>query len=138
MPLPAPRKGQSRKAFLESCLSNSQVNKDFPDTKQRYAVCVSRYERKRTKASYVVAAADDEYIYVTTKLLLSAALVEKAKTLPQSSPGKHSVIATLKSGKKVKGIVSNCEEFETDEDDEDDDIENDEVMDIEMEDTTKS
>lgn len=134
MPLPKPRKSQSKKAFLESCLSDPTVNKDFPDTKQRYAVCLSQFDRKRAKASYVVATANDEYIYMATKLMLSAALVEKAKSLPQSDTGKHSVIATMKSGKKVKGIVSNCEEFETDEDEE---IEDDEVMDIEMEDAAK-
>lgn len=66
MPLPKPRKSQSKKSFLESCLSDSTVNKEFPDTKQRYAVCLSQYERKRAKASYVVATANDEYIYETT------------------------------------------------------------------------
>ena len=140
MPLPKPR-GQSKKAFLNSCMSNPAMLKEFPDQKQRAAVCYQRFGEKKSKASYVVAAADDEYIFVTTKLPLSAALVEKVKSLPQSSPGKHNVIATLKSGKKKKGIISDCQEFETDDDsdeeDEDYDLENDEVMDIEMEDTAK-
>lgn len=45
-------------------MSNSVMNKEFADNKQRYAVCLSQYEKKRTKASYIVATADDEFIYL--------------------------------------------------------------------------
>lgn len=46
MPLIKPKDGENKKDFLERCMSNKTMNEDYPDNKQRYAVCNSQWERK--------------------------------------------------------------------------------------------
>lgn len=62
MPLPKPRKGQSKKEFISQCAGNKVMNKEFPDTSQRLGVCFSLWSHKKSKAGYVISAGDDEYI----------------------------------------------------------------------------
>lgn len=70
MPLPKPNKteGESKKDFLQRCMGNPTSNKDFPDNKQRYAVCNSIWSEKTKKAkANVVSIGDDEYIFAEEK-----------------------------------------------------------------------
>ena len=46
MPLPAARKGQSQKAFISACMSSEVMKREFPEQKQRVAVCYSRWRKK--------------------------------------------------------------------------------------------
>jgi hypothetical protein len=46
MPLPKPRKGQKQDAFISSCMGNDTMKKEYPDNKQRLAVCHSQWNRK--------------------------------------------------------------------------------------------
>lgn len=46
MPLPTPREGQSKDDFLKSCMGNPTMNKEFPDEKQRYAVCNAQWSKR--------------------------------------------------------------------------------------------
>lgn len=39
MPLPTVKKGEDKKKFMDRCLSDEFMNSEFPDNKQRYAVC---------------------------------------------------------------------------------------------------
>lgn len=39
MPLPERRAGEPREKFLERCMGDPVMVKDFADSKQRYAVC---------------------------------------------------------------------------------------------------
>lgn len=39
MPLPRPSKGESEKDFVSRCAGNKTMNSEFPDSKQRVAVC---------------------------------------------------------------------------------------------------
>lgn len=48
MPLPTPQKGESKDDFLERCMGNDTMVEDFPDNKQRYAVCLKQ-EQKRNE-----------------------------------------------------------------------------------------
>jgi len=48
MPLPSPKKNQSSDKFISSCMSS--LKSEFPNEKQRLAVCYSQLE-KRSKAS---------------------------------------------------------------------------------------
>lgn len=50
MPLPSPNKNESRDKFVSRCMGNPQAKKDFPDQKQRTAVCFSRF--RRSKANF--------------------------------------------------------------------------------------
>jgi len=46
MPLPTPSKGESKKDFLSRCMSNDTMKSEYPKTKQRYAVCNSKWNRR--------------------------------------------------------------------------------------------
>jgi len=48
MPLPTPSEGQSEDDFIASCMSSDTMQKEFPDRKQRLAVCYSQFRKKRS------------------------------------------------------------------------------------------
>jgi phosphatidylethanolamine-binding protein (PEBP) family uncharacterized protein len=48
MPLPNAKPKEKQQEFMNRCMSDDIMNKDFKDQKQRAAVCYSQY-RKRTK-----------------------------------------------------------------------------------------
>ena len=50
MPLPKPSKNEKQSEFVSKCMGDNMMNKDFPDQKQRAAVCYSQFKRK-AKAS---------------------------------------------------------------------------------------
>ena len=50
MPLPTPRKNQKEKDFIASCMASETMNKEYPNQKQRYAICLSQFNRKKKKA----------------------------------------------------------------------------------------
>jgi len=49
MPVPTRRKNERRKDFIDRCMGDDTMNKDFDDVKQRYAVCI-RQSEKQSKA----------------------------------------------------------------------------------------
>tara|TARA_Y100000310_G_scaffold342628_1_gene446657 strand:- start:2009 stop:2224 length:216 start_codon:yes stop_codon:yes gene_type:complete len=49
MPLPSPHGGQKKKSFISDCMSDPEMIEEFPNQKQRAAVCHS--QRKRAKKS---------------------------------------------------------------------------------------
>ncbi len=52
MPLPNPTSGDNRKEFVNKCMDDSKMIKEFPNDKQRAAVCHSQYDRaKKAKGS---------------------------------------------------------------------------------------
>lgn len=50
MPLPKPQKDEARKDFLSRCMGNSEMNSEFTDQKQRYAVCNSLWRKSKSKS----------------------------------------------------------------------------------------
>jgi ATP-dependent protease ClpP protease subunit len=46
MPLPKPRPGQDKDEFINSCMENTLMNEEYPDQKQRVAVCNSIWREK--------------------------------------------------------------------------------------------
>ena len=42
MPIPTPNKDEDRKSFMSRCMSDNKMNKEYPDQKQRTAVCMSK------------------------------------------------------------------------------------------------
>lgn len=42
--MPRPRSDESRDEFLDRCMGDSEAISDFPDSRQRYAVCVGFWE----------------------------------------------------------------------------------------------
>jgi len=47
MPLPTKNDGEKRGDFVSRCMRDSVIKKEFPDGKQRAAVCYSQYDNKK-------------------------------------------------------------------------------------------
>jgi hypothetical protein len=50
MPLPNPKKKEKQGDFISRCAGDKTTNKDFPDTKQRVAVCYSQWKKAKASA----------------------------------------------------------------------------------------
>jgi HK97 family phage prohead protease len=50
MPLPKPKDGEKNKDFLDRCMANETMNEEYPDEKQRYAVCNSLWDEEGERA----------------------------------------------------------------------------------------
>ena len=48
MPIPSPHKDEEKKKFLERCMSDEIMLKDFPDDDQRFAVCNTQWDEKKS------------------------------------------------------------------------------------------
>jgi hypothetical protein len=46
MPLPTPNKGEKEKDFVSRCMGSDVMKKEFPDQKQRAAVCYKQFRGK--------------------------------------------------------------------------------------------
>lgn len=52
MPLPKPKKDESKEEFMDRCMGDSVMLKEYPDNDQRYAVCESQWDgSKKDKKS---------------------------------------------------------------------------------------
>ena len=64
MRLPSPSGKQDKGGFISSCMSNDNMKKEFPDQKQRAAVCYSQFKKAASKAAVIVSNPwDDEDIF---------------------------------------------------------------------------
>lgn len=50
MPIPKPSKNEKQSEFVSKCMGDSSMLKEFPNQKQRAAVCYSQFSKK-SKAS---------------------------------------------------------------------------------------
>ena len=50
MPLPKPKNNESQDDFIERCMSNNTMQKEYPDDDQRLAVCFSQWKNKEKKS----------------------------------------------------------------------------------------
>lgn len=46
MPLVTPKPNEKQNDFISRCMSNDRMKSEFPDPKQRVAVCFSQWRRK--------------------------------------------------------------------------------------------
>ena len=46
MPLPSVRRGESQQTFISRCMSSEIMQSEYPEQKQRAAVCYSQFRRK--------------------------------------------------------------------------------------------
>ncbi len=49
MPLPSKQNKEGKSQFMSRCLSDSIMKKEFPDMKQRIAVCLSKFKDKKVE-----------------------------------------------------------------------------------------
>jgi hypothetical protein len=59
MPIPSPKKSEKQSDFVSRCMGDETMNKEFPDQKQRAAVCYSQF--KKASASIEAAESLEEY-----------------------------------------------------------------------------
>jgi len=59
MPIPLPKKSEKQGDFVSRCMGDETMNKEFPDQKQRAAVCYSQF--KKANASIEAAESLEEY-----------------------------------------------------------------------------
>jgi predicted metal-binding transcription factor (methanogenesis marker protein 9) len=63
MPLVKPKNKEKKTEFVSRCIGDTQTNKDFPDQKQRIAVCYSQWEKAKAEASVIAGEGDSEFLY---------------------------------------------------------------------------
>jgi len=51
MPLPKPKSGEKQKDFHSRCMGSSVMKSEYPDNKQRNAVCYSQWRGSKKKKS---------------------------------------------------------------------------------------
>ena len=49
MPIPKPTPAEDVDKYIDRCMSDENMNTDYPDQKQRYAVCLVTYEKQAQK-----------------------------------------------------------------------------------------
>lgn len=49
MPIPSRRASESKDEFISRCISDSKMRSEFPDSKQRAAVCYSNFKKNFKK-----------------------------------------------------------------------------------------
>lgn len=47
--MPSPNKDEKRDDFISRCMSDEEAKRDFPNSKQRVAFCISKWEDKDKK-----------------------------------------------------------------------------------------
>jgi hypothetical protein len=47
MPLPKKETGETTNEFINRCMSDDKLIKEYPDNEQRYAVCIGQVETLR-------------------------------------------------------------------------------------------
>jgi hypothetical protein len=49
MPIPEPNADESRKVYIERCISDSKMNEEYPNKSQRFAVCNVQWTKSLKK-----------------------------------------------------------------------------------------
>ena len=62
MPLVKPKNKEKKSEFVSRCIGDTQSNKDFPDQKQRIAVCYSQWDNAKKESSASVELNNDEFL----------------------------------------------------------------------------
>jgi len=51
MPIPTPKKGQDEDKFMQDCMSDPVMNKEYKDQSQRAAICYHQFSTRKKKKS---------------------------------------------------------------------------------------
>ena len=46
MPIPTPQPKEKQKEFIQRCMNDEVMNKEYPDKDQRYSICIMQYDKK--------------------------------------------------------------------------------------------
>lgn len=53
MPLPTPKPNEDSKKFVSRCMSNESMKNEYPDSKQRVAICLAQTRKTDSKSSLI-------------------------------------------------------------------------------------
>jgi hypothetical protein len=62
MPIPNPKKSEKQGDFVFRCMGDETMNKEFPDQKQRAAVCYSQFKKAKASAIATIGFNKDEVL----------------------------------------------------------------------------
>jgi hypothetical protein len=97
MPLPKPKKGESQDEFISRCMENDVMKDEYPDNKQRLAVCFTQWKNKDSTDPTNEERQDEKYIRIRVRDP-DDFVKDSFKTITLSEDqGIHSVIGKLKS-----------------------------------------
>jgi hypothetical protein len=106
MPLIKPNKSEKQGDFVSRCMGDSNMNKEFPDQKQRAAVCYSQWKEAKASALATLGTDKDE-------ILIESCCKCKDKTKKDSNEEKN--LDKKESENKFKTEASkNLEEYKND------------------------
>jgi len=60
MPLPKPKKGEKEQDFINRCVGDSIMKKEFPDREQRIGVCYSQWRNHKQEVDNMSEEKRDE------------------------------------------------------------------------------
>lgn len=52
MPLPSPRGKEEKQSFIKRCMGDETMKEEFPENKQRVAVCYSQWRKAKNESSF--------------------------------------------------------------------------------------
>ena len=61
MPIPIPKTGEVQEDFISRCMGNSTMKKEYPDNKQRLAICFTTWkgkEKRKMKKGFITISID--------------------------------------------------------------------------------
>lgn len=62
MPIPSPVTKESKNEFISRCMGDNTMNKEY-EQKQRYAICLQKWEDKKKTGSATMKTPTDEIVY---------------------------------------------------------------------------
>ena len=48
MPIPSPEKKENKQSFMQRCMSDTKMKEEYPDSKQRTAVCINKTQKSKS------------------------------------------------------------------------------------------
>ena len=57
--MPDPSKKESQNEYMSRCMGSEKAQKDFPEEKQRYAFCATRWKSKGNKVNNYIEAVEE-------------------------------------------------------------------------------
>lgn len=67
MAIPNPKNKEKKSEFVSRCIGDTQTSKDFPDQKQRIAVCYSQWDKAKKDAQVIAGEGMSEFLYSAQK-----------------------------------------------------------------------
>jgi len=49
MPIPKPKTNEKKDTFTQRCMGDTTMNSEYPDRRQRYAVCINSWKQAKKK-----------------------------------------------------------------------------------------